>query len=145
MEAHAFDAAVLVAGGDKVTPGMIMGALRTGVPGVYLYAGTTEVGRYRGRAVSWETVFEAIGERQARRDRRRRRGWVGRGADAGPGRGASAYTGNTMAMVAEALGCGRSHVLDRGGGVKRASFAWRGRPAPRASRLSTNSARSETS
>ncbi len=104
MEAHAFDAAVLVAGGDKVTPGMIMGALRTGVPAVYVYAGTTEVGRYRGRAVSWETVFEAIGERK--------RGVID-DADVdglveaqmpGPGGGASAYTGNTMAMVAEALG-----------------------------------------
>ena len=104
VEAHAFDAAVLVAGGDKVTPGMIMGALRTGVPAVYLYAGTTEVGRYRGRAVSWETVFEAIGERK--------RGVID-DADVdglveaqmpGPGGGASAYTGNTMAMVAEALG-----------------------------------------
>ena len=104
IEAHAFDAAVLIAGGDKVTPGMIMGALRTGVPTVYVYAGTTEVGHYRGRVVSWETVFEAIGERK--------RGVID-DADVdglvaaqmpGPGGGASAYTGNTMAMVAEALG-----------------------------------------
>ena len=104
IQAHAFDAVVLIAGGDKVTPGMIMGALRTGVPTVYVYAGTTEVGWYRGRAVSWETVFEAIGER--------RRGVIDdtdvEGLVAaqmpGPGGGASAYTGNSMAMAAEALG-----------------------------------------
>jgi dihydroxy-acid dehydratase len=104
IQAHAFDAVVLVAGGDKVTPGMIMGALRTGVPTVYVYAGTTEVGWYRGHAVSWETVFEAIGQR--------RRGVIDDAdveglVDAqmpGPGGGASAYTGNSMAMVAEALG-----------------------------------------
>ena len=109
IQAHAFDAVVLIAGGDKVTPGMIMGALRTGVPTVYVYAGTTEVGWYRGRAVSWETVFEAIGER--RRD-------VIDDADVeglvaaqmpGPGGGASAYTGNSMAMAAEALGLAVPH------------------------------------
>ena len=109
IQAHAFDAVVLIAGGDKVTPGMIMGALRTGVPTVYVYAGTTEVGWYRGRAVSWETVFEAIGER--------RRGVIDdtdvEGLVAaqmpGPGGGASAYTGNSMAMAAEALGLAVPH------------------------------------
>lgn len=109
ISAHAFDAVVLIAGGDKVTPGMVMGALRTGVPAVYVYAGTTEVGWYRGRAVSWETVFEAIGQR--------RRGVID-DADVeglvaaqmpGPGGGASAYTGNSMAMAAEALGLAVPH------------------------------------
>jgi dihydroxy-acid dehydratase len=109
VQAHAFDAVVLIAGGDKVTPGMIMGALRTGVPAICVYAGTTEVGHYRGRPVSWETVFEAIGER--------RRGLID-DADVeglvtaqmpGPGGGASAYTGNSMAMVAEALGLAIPH------------------------------------
>ena len=32
LEAHAFDAVVLVAGGDKVVPGMVMGALRAASP-----------------------------------------------------------------------------------------------------------------
>jgi dihydroxy-acid dehydratase len=104
LQAHGFDAVVLIAGGDKVTPGMIMGALRVGIPAVYVYAGPTELGHYRGRAVSWETVFEAIGER--------RRGVIDdedvdgllMGQMPGPGGGASAYTGNTMAIVAESLG-----------------------------------------
>lgn len=104
LEAHAFDGVVLIPGGDKVTPGMIMGALRSGIPTVCVYTGTTELGRYGGRAVSWETVFEAIGER--------RRGILSdvevEGIVAaqmpGPGGGASAYTGNTMGMAAEALG-----------------------------------------
>ena len=95
---------VLIAGGDKVTPGMVMGTLRAEVPAVCVYTGTTELGRFKGRAISWETVFEAIGER--------RRGAL-TDADVegivaaqmpGPGGGASAYTGNTMGMVAEALG-----------------------------------------
>jgi dihydroxy-acid dehydratase len=109
VQAHAFDAVVLIAGGDKATPGMIMGALRTGVPALCVYTGTTEVGDYQGRPVSWETVFEAIGER--------RRGLID-DADVeglvaaqmpGPGGGASAYTGNSMAMVAEALGLAVPH------------------------------------
>lgn len=104
LEAHAFDAVVLIAGGDKVTPGMLMGALRSGLPTIYVYAGTTEIGRYRGRAVSWETVFEAIGERRREViDDADVEGLVAAQMP-GPGGGASAYTGNTMALVAEALG-----------------------------------------
>jgi dihydroxy-acid dehydratase len=125
VQAHAFDAVVLIAGGDKVTPGMIMGALRTGVPALCVYAGTTEVGNYQGRPVSWETVFEAIGER--------RRGLID-DADVeglvaaqmpGPGGGASAYTGNSMAMVAEALGLavpGSSTVV--AGSSEQLRLAW---------------------
>jgi dihydroxy-acid dehydratase len=104
LEAHAFDAVVLIAGGDKVTPGMLMGALRADIPTVYVYAGTTEIGRYRDRAVSWETVFEAIGERRREViDDADVEGLVAAQMP-GPGGGASAYTGNTMALVAEALG-----------------------------------------
>jgi dihydroxy-acid dehydratase len=104
LEAHAFDAVVLIPGGDKVAPGMVMGALRCGVPTVSVYTGTTELGRFGDRLVSWETVFEAIGER--------RRGAI-TDADVegivaaqmpGPGGGASAYTGNTMGVALEALG-----------------------------------------
>ena len=104
VETHAFDGVVLIAGGDKVTPGMLMGALRTQVPVIYVYCGTTALGRYDERPVSWETVFEAIGERT--------RGVISdddveaivAAQMPGPGAGASAYTGNTMAMAAEALG-----------------------------------------
>jgi dihydroxy-acid dehydratase len=109
MQAHAFDAVVLIAGGDKVTPGMLMGALRTGVPALYLYAGTTEIGEYGGRPVSWETVFEAIGERRRNLiDDEDVEGLVAAQMP-GPGGGASAYTGNSMAIVAEALGLAVPH------------------------------------
>ena len=110
VQAHAFDAVVLIAGGDKVTPGMIMGALRTGVPAICASTpGRPRWATTEGRPVSWETVFEAIGER--------RRGLID-DADVeglvtaqmpGPGGGASAYTGNSMAVVAEALGLAIPH------------------------------------
>jgi len=83
---------------------MLMGALRADIPTVYVYAGTTEICRYRDRAVSWETVFEAIGERRREViDDADVEGLVAAQMP-GPGGGASAYTGNTMALVAEALG-----------------------------------------
>jgi dihydroxy-acid dehydratase len=125
VQTHAFDGVVLIAGGDKVTPGMVMGALRSEVPAVCVYTGTTELGWFRGRAISWETVFEAIGERH--------RGIL-TDADVegivaaqmpGPGGGASAYTGNTMGMAAEALGLavpGSSTVV--AGSSEQQRMAW---------------------
>ena len=136
IQAHAFDAVVLIAGGDKVTPGMIMGALRTGVPTVYVYAGTTEVGWYRGRAVSWETVFEAIRRTPTRRHRRHRRGGTGCRPDARARRRGQRLHGQQHGDGSRGAGAGGSQFLDGGGRVERDSYGLRGRPVPGASRLS---------
>ncbi|KQZ23195.1 hypothetical protein ASD43_01530 [Microbacterium sp. Root553] len=106
IEAHAFDAMVIIAGGDKVTPGMIMGALRVDLPTVYVYTGTTEVGRYEGEAVSWETVFEAIGRFHDGQITEAQLEELTLAQMPSSGGGASAYTGNTMALCAEVMGLG---------------------------------------
>lgn len=104
LEAHGFDAAVLIPAGDKATPGMLMGALRVNIPVAYLYSGSTEVGLLGDRQISWETVFEAIGERHLNQIDDDELSALEAAQMPGPGCGASAYTGNTMAMVAETLG-----------------------------------------
>jgi len=104
IESHAFDAVVLIGGGDKVTPGMLMGALRTDLPTVYVYTGTTEAGNHEGRDISWETVFEAIGEFHRGKMTEQELEGLELAQMPGAGGGASAYTGNTMAMCAEAMG-----------------------------------------
>ena len=105
IEAHAFDGVVMIGCGDKVVPGMLMGAVRLDIPCIFLYGGATEAGLYRSKKrILIETVFEGVGQ-------------VKRGLLAekelldyedlvlpGPGGGALAYTGNTMGMVAEVLG-----------------------------------------
>ncbi|AXK35113.1 dihydroxy-acid dehydratase [Streptomyces armeniacus] len=104
VQAHAFDALVIIAGGDKVTPGMLMGALRCGLPTVYVYAGTTETGVLDGEEVSWETVFEGIGRVHADEISEAQLNRLELAQMPGAGGGASAYTGNTMALCAEAMG-----------------------------------------
>lgn len=101
---HRFDGIVLLPGGDKVVPGMLMGAARTGLPCAVLYAGSTEPGLANGEEISWGSIVEGVSEvRSGFLSAERLRSYE----DAvlpGPGGGAAAYTGNTMAMVIEAMG-----------------------------------------
>lgn len=62
VEGHRFDGLVLIGSGDKVMPGMVMAAARLDVPAIMIYGGPTPVGRYRGRKVFLETVYDGVGE-----------------------------------------------------------------------------------
>ena len=101
---HMFDAMVLLVGCDKTIPGGAMALLRLDVPGVVLYGGSIQPGRFQGRDVTIQDLFEAVGANAA-----------GRMTDADlkeledrtcPGAGACGgqFTANTMAMALEFLG-----------------------------------------
>lgn len=62
VEGHRFDAMVLIGSGDKVMPGMVMAASRLDLPAIMIYGGPTEAGRYKGRKVFLETVYDGVGE-----------------------------------------------------------------------------------
>lgn len=62
VEGHRFDAMVLIGSGDKVVPGMVMAASRLDLPAILLYGGPTAAGRYKGRKVFLETVYDGVGE-----------------------------------------------------------------------------------
>ncbi len=101
---HAFDALVALSGCDKTIPGCVMALARVDVPSVMLYGGTIAPGRFRGRDVTIQDVFEAVGTHAA--------GGISEGElseledRASPGAGACGgqYTANTMAMAFEVLG-----------------------------------------
>src|SRR5437763_5015517 len=61
MHAERFDAMVTIAGCDKSEPGMMMAAARLDLPAVFLYGGTIQPGHFRGRDVTIQDVFEAVG------------------------------------------------------------------------------------
>ncbi|GMR10435.1 MAG: dihydroxy-acid dehydratase [Anaerolineae bacterium] len=99
-----FDALVAVSGCDKTIPGTVMALARLDLPGLMLYGGSIEPGRYEGRDVTIQDVFEAVGAHAA-----------GAMSDAElkaledvacPGAGACGgqFTANTMATVCEFLG-----------------------------------------
>ncbi len=60
--AHAFDGLLCIPNCDKITPGMLMGALRVNVPTVFVSGGPMAAGRLPdGRAIDLISVFEGVG------------------------------------------------------------------------------------
>src|SRR5205807_2296944 len=89
---------------DKSEPGMMMAAARLDLPAVFLYGGTIQPGRFRGRDVTIQDVFEAVGGVAAGSTTPEELLELERSACPGPGSCAGMYTANTMAAAAEALG-----------------------------------------
>src|SRR5579863_9482768 len=58
---HYFDAMIALSGCDKTIPGTVMALARLDVPAVMLYGGSIPAGRFKGRDVTIQDVFEAIG------------------------------------------------------------------------------------
>lgn len=106
VEAHAFDAVVLIPNCDKVIPGMLMAAARLNVPTIVVNGGPMLAGHLDGRAVDLADVFMAVGAvargemSEAELDRLERAACPGCGSCAGM------FTANTMNCLTEALGMG---------------------------------------
>jgi dihydroxy-acid dehydratase len=101
---HLFDGLVCLVGCDKTIPAAVMALARLDVPGLVLYNGSIAPGRFRGRDVTIQDVFEAVGAHA-----------VGKMSDqdllelegvACPGAGACGgqFTANTMSTALDFLG-----------------------------------------
>ncbi|NUP64560.1 MAG: dihydroxy-acid dehydratase [Nonomuraea sp.] len=102
--AHAFDALVCIVGCDKTVPAAIMALTRLDVPAVVLYSGSMMPGRWRGREVTIQDMWEALGERAVGRMDQADLDDLARHACPGAGTCAAQYTANTMGSVADFLG-----------------------------------------
>ena len=101
---HLFDGLVAISGCDKTIPGMVMALARLDIPGVMLYGGSIMYGEYKGRRLTVQDVFEAIGAfNSGKIDARELHEIEGRAC---PGAGACGgqFTANTMATAFEMLG-----------------------------------------
>lgn len=66
VSAHWFDGMVCIPNCDKITPGMIMGALRCNIPTVFVSGGPMKAGKdSKGRSISLTSVFEGVGAYQS--------------------------------------------------------------------------------
>jgi dihydroxy-acid dehydratase len=101
---HLLDGLVCLVGCDKTIPAAVMALARLDLPGLVLYNGSIAPGRFRGRDVTIQDVFEAVGAHA-----------VGRMTDvelhelegvACPGAGACGgqFTANTMSTALDFLG-----------------------------------------
>ena len=104
VRGHSYDALVGLAGCDKSLPGMMMAMCRLNVPSIFIYGGSILPGTFKGKPVTVQDVFEAVGKHS-----------VGEMSDddletleqiACPSAGAcgAQFTANTMATVSEAIG-----------------------------------------
>jgi dihydroxy-acid dehydratase len=104
MRGHGYDALVGLAGCDKSLPGMMMAMVRLNVPSIFIYGGSILPGTFKGRPVTVQDVFEAVGKHSV--------GAMSTAdleeleAVACPSAGAcgAQFTANTMATVSEAIG-----------------------------------------
>jgi dihydroxy-acid dehydratase len=101
---HMFDAMVVLVGCDKTIPGGAMALLRLDVPGVVLYGGSIQPGKFRGRDVTIQDVFEAVGANAAGKMSDQDLKAIEDSACPGAGACGGQFTANTMAMALEFLG-----------------------------------------
>src|SRR5438552_17711522 len=66
---NGFDGLVVLVGCDKTIPAAVMALARLNVPGIVLYGGSIAPGKWNGRDVTIQDVFEAIGTHAAGRVR----------------------------------------------------------------------------
>jgi dihydroxy-acid dehydratase len=104
VRGHSYDALIGVAGCDKSQPGMMMAMCRLNVPSIFIYGGSILPGTFKGKPVTIQDVYEAVGRHS-----------IGAMSDADldvleqnacPSAGAcgAQFTANTMATVSEAIG-----------------------------------------
>ena len=104
MRGHCYDALVGLAGCDKSLPGMMMAMLRLNVPSVFIYGGSILPGTFRGRQVTVQDVFEAVGQHSVGAMDDAALDEIEQVACPGAGSCGAQFTANTMATVAEAIG-----------------------------------------
>ncbi|MDO8586464.1 MAG: dihydroxy-acid dehydratase [Armatimonadota bacterium] len=105
-KAHAFDALVLIPNCDKIVPGMLMAAARVNIPTIVVSGGPMMAGRYRGKYISVQQLFEGRGSVMAGKITEEELAEMEECACPGCGSCAGMFTANSMNCVTEALGMG---------------------------------------
>jgi dihydroxy-acid dehydratase len=101
---YLFDAMVVLVGCDKTIPGGAMALIRLDIPSVILYGGSIQPGRFNGKDVTIQDVFEGVGANAAGRMTDAELKMLEDAACPGAGACGGQFTANTMAMVMEFIG-----------------------------------------
>ena len=101
---HLLDGLVCIVGCDKTIPAAVMALCRLDLPGLVLYSGSVAPGKIRGRDVTIQNVFEAVGAYAAGTIDAKELHEVESAAIPGAGACGGQYTANTMSTALEFLG-----------------------------------------
>ncbi len=104
VEAHCFDALVLITNCDKITPGMMMAAARLKLPAIMVSGGPMLAGIHKGAKIDLSSVFEGVGAARSGRISEQELQEIENKACPGCGSCAGMFTANSMNCMAEALG-----------------------------------------
>ncbi len=101
---HLLDAVVAISGCDKTIPGTVMALARLDLPSLMLYGGSIAPGRFQGRSVTIQDVFEAVGAHAAGRMTDAELEELEAAACPGAGSCGGQFTANTMSLATAFLG-----------------------------------------
>lgn len=105
VQAHWFDGLICIPNCDKITPGMMMGALRVNIPTVFVSGGPMKAGKTAaGKAVDLVSVFEGVGAYQAGKISEAELTDIEEHGCPSCGSCSGMFTANSMNCLAEALG-----------------------------------------
>jgi dihydroxy-acid dehydratase len=112
VRGHLLDGLVCLVGCDKTIPAAVMALARLDVPGLVLYNGSIAPGRFNGRNVTIQDVFEAVGAAAAGTMSNEDVHELESVACPGAGACGAMFTANTMATVLEFLGISPAGLND---------------------------------
>lgn len=105
VSAHWFDGMVCIPNCDKITPGMMMAALRVNIPTIFVSGGPMKAGKDKnGKALSLTSVFEGVGAYQAGNIKEEDLQEIEQVACPTCGSCSGMFTANSMNCLAEGLG-----------------------------------------
>ncbi len=104
VRGHLFDAVVALSGCDKTIPGTVMALARLNLPSLMLYGGSIMPGKFQGRDVSIQEVFEAVGAHARGKMSDAELHDLESHACPGAGSCGGQFTANTMSIAFEFLG-----------------------------------------
>jgi dihydroxy-acid dehydratase len=104
VRGHLLDGFVGISGCDKTIPAMVMAMARLNLPSIMLYGGSIAFGEYKGKKLTIQEVFEAIGAFNAGKIDARELNEIEGRACPGAGACGGQFTANTMSTAFEMLG-----------------------------------------
>lgn len=112
VRGHMFDAVVAISGCDKTIPGTIMALARLNLPSLMIYGGSIMPGQFKGKDVTIQDVFEAVGACSSGLMSTEDLAELENNACPGAGACGGQFTANTMSTAAAFLGISPMGVND---------------------------------
>jgi dihydroxy-acid dehydratase len=104
-QAHCFDGLICIPNCDKITPGMLMAAVRSNIPTIFVSGGPMAVGKTKdGKPIDLISIFEGVAEFSAGKITKEQLRELECTACPGQGSCSGMFTANSMNCLCEAIG-----------------------------------------